>query len=236
MLYRRAGVVTYRLLLLCACGVLLAACGDDGPAAGNENGDPDEKTIPFRKDGELTFLRGDAEDLTIDIEVADTDSARQRGLMQRSSLPEMSGMLFVFRREEIQSFWMANTPLALDLIFVDADSQIVDIDKYTTPFSSESIVSDEPAQYVIEVPAGFADTYGITAGEGVRWRLQSKGLAARTRSSSLGIHEVKSLSIQAIAEIEFGAGEVDEAPFVEHDAKTVDIDNAISLLLGCVPS
>ena len=163
-----------RMLSFLVCLSFLAGCGNGGPATGDN--DQDEETIPFRKDGELTFLRGGAENLTIDIEIADTDSARTRGLMQRTSLPEMSGMLFVFRREEIQSFWMANTPIALDLIFVSADSQIVDIDKYTRPFSSESIVSDEPAQYVVEVPAGFSDTHGLTAGEGVRWQ----------RSTSIG--------------------------------------------------
>ena len=168
--HRRTGIMIYRLLLFCGCLVVLGACEGDGPSASNGNGDQDEETIPFRKDGELTFLRSGGEELTIDIEIAESDSARERGLMQRTSLPDMSGMLFIFRSEEIQSFWMANTPLALDLIFVNADSQIVDIDKYTTPFSSESIVSDEPARYVIEVQAGFADTHGITAGEGVRWR------------------------------------------------------------------
>lgn len=166
----------YRLLLVFLCCTVPVGCGDGGPGAEDGNADQGEEMIPFRKDGELTFLRGGADDLTIDVEIADTDSARQRGLMQRTSLPEMSGMLFIFRRQEIQSFWMANTPLALDLIFVDADSQIVDIDKYTRPFSSESIVSDEPAQFVIEVPAGFADTHGITAGEAVRWRRDASGV------------------------------------------------------------
>ena len=152
---------------------LLAACGDLGedPAAGD--GNAAEESIHFRKDGELRFLSGGEEIVRIDIEIAESDSARERGLMQRESLPERSGMLFVFPREEIQSFWMANTPLALDLIFVDADSQIVDIEKYTRPFSSASIASDQPAQYVVEVRAGFSDSFGITEGDAVRWRRTS---------------------------------------------------------------
>lgn len=149
---------------------LLSACGDLGEDPADGDGDGPEETIPFRKDGELSFLSGGEEIVTIDIEIAESDSARERGLMQRESLPERSGMLFIFPREEIQSFWMANTPLALDLIFVDADSQIVDIEKYTRPFSTRSIASDEPARYVVEVRAGLSDSFGITEGDAVRWQ------------------------------------------------------------------
>lgn len=144
----------------------LACVGDEG---GQADEPAQEESIPFRDDGELTFLRGGEEVITIDIEIAASDSARQRGLMQRTSLPDESGMLFIFDREETQSFWMANTPLALDLFFVNNDSQIVEIARYTRPFSSTSIASDEPARYVIEVPAGFADTYGLVESERVRW-------------------------------------------------------------------
>lgn len=144
---------------------LLAACGEEPTV------DPpsDGPSIAFRKDGTLTFMRGGNDVVTIDIEIAESDSARARGLMQRTSLPEMSGMLFIFEREETQSFWMGNTPLGLDLIFVAADSHIVDIDKYNRPFSSASIVSDAPARFVVEVPAGFSDTHGISESHQVRW-------------------------------------------------------------------
>ena len=154
---------------LVIAGALLVGCGDMGGRDGDDTGEP-AVTIPFRKDGELTFFAGDdTEIVTIDIEIADSDSSRQRGLMQRDSLAERAGMLFIFPIQETQSFWMANTPLALDLIFVDADSQIVDIAKYTRPYSTRSIVSAAPARYVIEVRAGFCDTYGISEGQTVRW-------------------------------------------------------------------
>lgn len=136
--------------------------------------DDSSVSIPFRKDGELSFTRPGTAPITIDIEIAETDSARTRGLMQRKSLPELSGMLFIFPREETQSFWMANTPLALDIIFVSADSQIVDIKKYTRPFSTQSISSAAPARYVIEVSAGFADTHGLTAGDRVTWHREGQ--------------------------------------------------------------
>jgi uncharacterized protein len=94
----------------------------------------------------------------IAIEIADTDEARTRGLMQRESLPTRSGMLFIFDDEAPRSFWMANTPLALDIMFVSADSQIVTIQKYTRPFSPQSVASTAPARFVVEVPAGYSRT------------------------------------------------------------------------------
>jgi hypothetical protein len=147
--------------------ILVNACGQQDRPAVEDNAS--EATIPFRDDGNLTFLRGSEEVVTIDVEIADTDSARVRGLMQRTSLPEQSGMLFVFERAETQGFHMSNTPIALDLIFADAELHIVDVDKYNQPFDQSIIGSDAAAQYVIEVPAGFADTYGIIEGERVQW-------------------------------------------------------------------
>jgi uncharacterized membrane protein (UPF0127 family) len=65
---------------------------------------------------------------------------------------------------------MSNTPVALDIIFVSADSQIVNIAKYTTPFANERYRSGQPAQYVLETPAGFADSHGLLEGDRIRWR------------------------------------------------------------------
>jgi uncharacterized membrane protein (UPF0127 family) len=147
---------------------LLSACTSESEPQEAEPA-PVEVSIPFDNEGTLTFLRGGQDLATIDIEVAETDSSRERGLMQRTNLPDQSGMLFIFDREEPQAFWMANTPLSLDIFFVDADSQIVNIARYTRPFSSENVSSGVPAQYVIETQAGFADTYGITESDRVRW-------------------------------------------------------------------
>lgn len=162
------------MLRFSTCFVLAAlvivGCESERPALEPEGGTSTaEPTIPFRQDGSLTFLR-DGEPITeIAIEIADTDSARTRGLMQREGLPPQSGMLFVFPRETPQGFWMANTPIALDIIYVNADSQIVSIAKYTRPFSSQTVESEAPARYVVEVPAGFSDTYGLTESDRVRW-------------------------------------------------------------------
>lgn len=173
-----------RLLLLFAA-LLLPACGNE--SGGTENTTAtDEETIPFRRDGTLTFERGGEALTEIAIEIAETDSARARGLMQRASLPEESGMLFIFPRAEEQGFWMANTPLALDLFFAGADSQIVSIAKYTKPYSATTVRSEAPAQFVVETPAGFADSYGIVVGDRITWRRRSSGgFAPRPREADL---------------------------------------------------
>lgn len=146
--------------------VLSAGCRDE-PAA--RPAQPPAE-IPFRNDGTLTFYREDGEDIvTIDVEIAQGDSATQRGLMQRGSLPDRSGMLFVMPSVERHGFWMANTPLSLDITFVSPDSTVINTAKYTTPYSAESVYAEGLAQFIVETPAGFTDTHGITAGDRVRW-------------------------------------------------------------------
>ncbi|MFB6099549.1 MAG: DUF192 domain-containing protein [Salinibacter sp.] len=160
------------LLLAALFGGLLGglACGRSGDSSAS-TAEADTTTIPFTTEGRLAFIQDGDTTVTIDIEIADTDSARQRGMMEREGFPnDRSGMLFVFNQEQPRSFWMSNTPVALDIIFASADSQIVSISKYTTPFSSEHYRSGEPAQFVVEVPAGFADSHGILVGDRIRWR------------------------------------------------------------------
>jgi uncharacterized membrane protein (UPF0127 family) len=155
------------LLLAVALTGVLAGCGGD---SGESRTEP-ERTIPFDEEGEMAFLQEGDTVVTVQIEIAETDSARERGMMQREGFPdETSAMLFPFNRERERSFWMANTPVALDIFFVSADSQIVSIAKYTTPYSDEQIRSGDPAKYVVETPAGFADSHGLLEGDRVRWR------------------------------------------------------------------
>lgn len=157
---------TLKLLLLAlTLSLASAACADDTSSPPEGSGEE----IPFQKEGSLAFVREGDTLTTINVEIADTDSARTRGLMGRESLPDSSGMLFIFPTEEEQGFWMANTQLSLDMFFAGADSQIVRIAKYTTPLSSENVESEEPAQFVVETPAGFADQHGIVEGDRVVW-------------------------------------------------------------------
>lgn len=73
-------------------------------------------------------------------------------------------MLFIFQKEEPRSFWMANTPLSLDIMFVNADKEIVRIHHSTPPFSHENFKSGVPAQYAIETNGGFAVAHDIREG------------------------------------------------------------------------
>ena len=90
--------------------------------------------------------------------------------MYRESLPEDSGMLFVFGDEAVRSFWMKNTLIPLDMIFIDSNRRIVHIEENTQPCESDpcSIYSSQlPAMYVIEVNAGFSERNGLGAGDSV---------------------------------------------------------------------
>ena len=160
------------LLVLLPLLMLVAACGDNASTARTDTTEPPEETISFRIDGTLDFLRQGELLMTIDIEIAEGDSAVQRGMMQRTSFPANTGMLFLFDDVVIRNFWMGNTPLSLDLLFIDADSQIVDFAKYATPFSDDTISSRVPAQFVLEMPAGFVDSQGIVEGDKARWHLK----------------------------------------------------------------
>ena len=144
-----------------------AACGTPPPQEPEptEGAEEAQAWIPFRKDGTLTVSRDQEVYLNLDIEIADTDSSRNRGLMQRNGLPEDSGMWFIFEQESEQGFWMANTQMALDLIFVRSDGSVQSIAKYIQPMRTETIPSNGPAQYVLEVEAGYSDSKGILEGD-----------------------------------------------------------------------
>lgn len=101
------------------------------------------------------------------IEVADTDPQRSAGLMFRDDMDDDHGMLFVFEQTRRLSFWMQNTPMPLDLIFIDEQGRIVAI-RWGKPFSTDSIGPLTPARFVLELKAGTAQKAGITEGDLVR--------------------------------------------------------------------
>ena len=156
--------------------LFVVACGNNSSSSSTDtNAEAPEAIIPFRVDGTLDIERQGELLITLDIEIAEGDSALERGMMQRESFPPNSAMLFIFNNVQRRSFWMGNTPVALDLLFISPDSQIVDFAKYAKPFSDDSIPSSAPAQFVLEVPAGFVDTYGIIEGDQLRWRRTDSG-------------------------------------------------------------
>jgi len=105
------------------------------------------------------------------VEVVDSDEERQKGLMFRKELPEGKGMLFDFKTEAPVSFWMKNTYVALDMIFIRGDGRIVSIAENTEPMSERMIPSAGPVRGVLEVVAGTARKLGIRPGDRVAHRI-----------------------------------------------------------------
>lgn len=105
------------------------------------------------------------------VELADTAQAQARGLMFRTELGDNEGMLFPSDTPGIRSFWMKNTPLSLDIIFIGTDWRIINIADHTEPYSLESVRSDGIASAVLELRAGRAEELGIGPGDLVEYRL-----------------------------------------------------------------
>ncbi|MEQ8664553.1 MAG: DUF192 domain-containing protein [Rhodospirillales bacterium] len=104
-------------------------------------------------------------------EVADTPETRQRGLMFRESLEWRHGMLFDFRVERPVTFWMKNTPLALDMLFIGADGVIDGIAADVQPFDETMRASPGPVRAVLELRGGASERFGIRSGDRVRHRI-----------------------------------------------------------------
>ena len=124
----------------------------------------------FLKEGMLSFYTPDGTYLTtIDIELAENNDERRVGLMFRDTMGDNQGMFFIFPYDDMQSFWMKNTILPLDMLFINSKNEIVTIHKNTTPYAETSYPSTLPAQYVLEVNAGYTDRFGITEGYRIGW-------------------------------------------------------------------
>jgi uncharacterized protein len=109
------------------------------------------------------------------VELATNDAERSRGLMFRKDLPEGSGMLFDFFDERPVSFWMHNTYIPLDMIFIRADGSILHIAENTEPLSDRLIPSGGPVRAVLEVIGGTARKLGIAPGDHVEGSIFGKG-------------------------------------------------------------
>ena len=134
------------------------------------NNEPKVEYYAFTKEGELTFTDSLGTLKTkIDLEIADNDYERQLGLMNRKEMNENEGMLFIFPMQGNQSFWMRNTLISLDMIFVNDQKQIVTIQKNTKILSDQSYPATQPSIYVVEVLAGFTDKHNIRVGDKIHW-------------------------------------------------------------------
>jgi hypothetical protein len=106
----------------------------------------------------------------VDAEAANTPAQWEAGLMNRTSLSENAGMLFVFPLEEQQSFWMKNMRFPLDIVFITADKHVLEIYQSVPPCTSDPCAeynSSAPIKYALEVNSGFTERYGIKSGDPV---------------------------------------------------------------------
>jgi uncharacterized membrane protein (UPF0127 family) len=107
----------------------------------------------------------DARELKLEVEIASDDRTRARGLMFRKSMPEMSGMVFVFPDDAPRTFWMKNTYLALDMLFADSSGRIIGVVENAEPLTTSPRGVPGNARYVLEVNAGWTARHGISAGD-----------------------------------------------------------------------
>jgi hypothetical protein len=136
----------------------------------SNNVSKENESFVFTKHGSASIINTSGTILSdFDIEIADTPEKLKTGLMYRDKLQPNQGMLFIFPEQEIRSFWMKNTYLPLDILFINSDSVIVSISQNTTPFSENSINSKAPSQYVLELNAGIVKKYDISLGDKFTW-------------------------------------------------------------------
>lgn len=115
----------------------------------------------------LSFVNDQNEKHSLKLELAKTPEERTQGLMNRTSLLPSTGMFFIFPQPEPNlEFWMLNTHISLDIIFLDQNFQVVNIHKYTKiDQTEERYPAAGPAQFVIEASAGWADFVGVEIGD-----------------------------------------------------------------------
>ena len=121
--------------------------------------------IDFTRDGEVSIFKNDSLIQTIEVEFAKNDEERALGLMYRSSMDEHQGMWFIFPEEAPRSFYMRNTEIPLDIIYLDKDKKVVSIAKNARPYDETSLPSEKPAMYVLEINGGLSDKWGIEKGD-----------------------------------------------------------------------
>ncbi len=126
----------------------------------------------FRKTN-LVIERTGGETVSIEVEIAVSESEQARGYMERTKIPDGTGMLFANRSDRQMRFWMKNTPHPLSIAFIDSSGVIREI-RDMRPFSLETIASERSVRHALEVPRGWFERVGVRAGD----RLSADSLAA----------------------------------------------------------
>lgn len=159
-----------RILKLILCLVFPLALLACKPAAEQAQSDAAPR-YSFRKDGSLEVLspQGNVKAM-FDIEIVSSDQDLQRGLKYRDSMEDNQGMLFLMDGQTPHPFWMQDTYLSLDIIYIDHEKRIFQIYPNTTPFSEETLPPDKINAYTLELKAGISAKYNIEKGDIIRWQ------------------------------------------------------------------
>ena len=123
------------------------------------------KKLPVK---DLTITRADGTTIGVKAEIAQSEEERNHGFMERKNIPDGTGMLFIFDRDQILSFWMKNTPHPLSIAYLDSHGKIRNIYDMT-PFSLTPIKSTVSVRYALEVPQGWFRENYINVGDIVSW-------------------------------------------------------------------
>jgi uncharacterized membrane protein (UPF0127 family) len=148
----------FAVLAVCA---LLVACSRSEP----QTGLPTTKIVIDTRHGPVAF----------DVEVAADEASREKGLMFRTTLAADAGMLFDYHQPAPVVFWMENTPLSLDMLFIKSDGTVSTIASDTVPYSEDKIPSSEPVRAVLEINGGHAMALDIQPGDKVHAAIFGNG-------------------------------------------------------------
>lgn len=160
-------------------GLFVISCGNDTQKV-ESVGTVDVVEIPFTKEGELEFINANGEAFhKINIEIAETNNERARGLMDRSSMEDGNGMLFIFGDDEVRkhTFYMKNTRIPLDIMYFSADSTLINIARNAQPGADSEMspggtvaAAKEDSKFVVEINGGLSEKLGMVEGETkIRW-------------------------------------------------------------------
>lgn len=134
------------------------------------------KTAPisFKKEGELIIYKAKTDSIvtTFDIEIAETPYETETGLMYRKSMLPNRGMFFIFPDVAMHSFYMKNTEIPLDIIFIDENLKIASFQENAEPFNKNGLSSQVPIKYVLEVNAGLAEKYLLEVRDSIVFKRQ----------------------------------------------------------------
>ncbi len=163
-------VVSNKFMILWALAIVVAltGCKDGGKKV------VETEPITFTKEGELQIFDVATDSLItrFDIEIAESDYETQTGLMYREVLEQNHGMLFVFPDVAMHSFYMKNTNIPLDLIFIDENLKIVSFQENAKPLDESGLSSKVPVQYVLEINAGLVQKFNLKVTDSISYQKQ----------------------------------------------------------------